>query len=182
MALTTQCRPLPGMMIHQDDSRDEWVASQQWDLIVRWTTSPGHTAPVGCASAAISRGSPSPGPLPTGSRPCAGANGSVMRNVPSPGRPQGPPICRATRPAWRSRTADWFPSASAACALPLEGLPPPRTDPPQDQDARYRRIHPAFPVTRPARRLPPHPLWLFANGERSANLQRMRDLLHVAST
>jgi hypothetical protein len=26
--------PLPGMMIHQDGSRHEWVAGQQWDLIV----------------------------------------------------------------------------------------------------------------------------------------------------
>ena len=25
---------LPGMMIHQDGSRHEWVAGQQWDLIV----------------------------------------------------------------------------------------------------------------------------------------------------
>jgi len=26
--------PLPGMMIHQDGSRHEWIAGQQWDLIV----------------------------------------------------------------------------------------------------------------------------------------------------
>ena len=26
--------PIPGMMIHQDGSRHEWVAGQQWDLIV----------------------------------------------------------------------------------------------------------------------------------------------------
>ena len=27
-------KPMPGMMIHQDGSRHEWVAGQQWDLIV----------------------------------------------------------------------------------------------------------------------------------------------------
>ena len=27
-------RPLPGMMLHQDGSRHEWVAGRQWDLIV----------------------------------------------------------------------------------------------------------------------------------------------------
>lgn len=27
-------KPMPGMMLHQDGSRHEWVAGQQWDLIV----------------------------------------------------------------------------------------------------------------------------------------------------
>ena len=29
-----ECSPLPGMMIHQDGSRHEWIDGQRWDLIV----------------------------------------------------------------------------------------------------------------------------------------------------
>ena len=29
-----ECSPLPGMMLHQDGSRHEWVPGQMWDLIV----------------------------------------------------------------------------------------------------------------------------------------------------
>jgi len=38
-------RPLPGMLVHQDGSRHEWVASRMWDLIVTMDDATGeHTS------------------------------------------------------------------------------------------------------------------------------------------